>query len=198
VGSFDHSHQLKSLVSTVGHVYIYSPMLAILLYTIYVTNYNPDPSTTIKFPSLPTLMAGMAPLTSCFELFTWADHGSHSAVSMSYVSSGRTIPSNSKDGAIPKIAPSSGQRCASRLGRVSQSFFKASSASHTWSLLSNRDIDAVTNSYSYRADSHVLHVPGSQVSQRLDSANGDQRIRAQRRTQTLPSVSRLEGVWPFC
>lgn len=84
----------------------------------------------IKSPSSPTLMDGMAPLTSCFEHFTWADHGFLSAGFMSYVSSGRTIPYNSQDGAILKTAPSSGQHCASELGKVCSLLFKALSATY--------------------------------------------------------------------
>lgn len=130
----------------------------------------------IKSLSSPTLTDVTARLTSCFEHFTWAGHGFHSAEFTSYVSSGRTIPYNSQDGAIPKIAPRSGQHCASKLGKVRLILFKAF-------------IHAVTNMHTHRTDSHVLYILGPQVSQLFDSATGDQGIRSQGRTQTLPSVS---------
>jgi hypothetical protein len=40
------------------------------------------------------------------------------------------IPYNSQDGAIPKTAPSSGQHCASELGKVCSFLLKALSASY--------------------------------------------------------------------
>lgn len=156
-------------------------MLAITINTIdNVANYKPGPLMMIKSPSLPTLMDGMAPLTSCFEPFTWAGHGSHFAAFMSCVSIGRMTPYNSKDGVVPKTAPSSGRRCASRLGKVRHFvLLQALSALHSHDIRrSNGDLDIVTNTYSFRADSHVLYVLVSQVSQRLDSSDRDQRIRS--------------------
>lgn len=75
---------------------------------------------------------------------------------------------------------------------TSFALFQTPSAVHSYDIRCSNDyLDIVTYMYSCRADSHVLYILGSQVSQLLDSSDGDQRIRPQGRTKTLSSVSYL-------